>query len=91
MMSARRFDTIARPSTARPSNSSDDSPTLPPPDMQRGDFWLVDLDTGSQRKLTDFGHEFIVTDFDVSADGSEIIFDRRCDNSDIVLIDRSGP
>ncbi len=57
-------------------------------EMQRGDFWLVDLDDGSQRQLTDFSREFIIADFDVSADGREVIFDRRRDNSDIVLIDR---
>ena len=51
------------------------------------DFWLVDLETGSERRLTDFGPEFVVRDFDISPDGREIVFDRMQENSDVVLID----
>jgi Tol biopolymer transport system component len=51
-------------------------------------FWLVDLDTGTERRLTNFGRDFIIKDFDVSRDGREIVFDRVQENSDIVLIDR---
>jgi len=51
------------------------------------DFWLVDLETGSERRLTDLGPEFVVRDFDVSPDGREIVFDRVQENSDVVLID----
>jgi Tol biopolymer transport system component len=51
------------------------------------DFWLVDLETGSERRLTDLGPEFVVRDFDVSPDGREIVFERVQENSDVVLID----
>jgi Tol biopolymer transport system component len=51
------------------------------------DFWLVDLETGSERRLTDLGPELVVGDFDVSPDGREIVFDRVQENSDVVLID----
>jgi Tol biopolymer transport system component len=51
------------------------------------DFWLVDLETGSERRLTDLGPEFVVRDFDVSPDGREIVFDRVQENSDVALID----
>jgi len=51
------------------------------------DFWLVDLETGSERRLTDLGPEFVQDDFDVSPDGREIVFDRVQENSDVVLID----
>jgi Tol biopolymer transport system component len=51
------------------------------------DFWLVDLQTGSQRRLTSLAPEFTVRDFDVSPDGREIVFDRLQENSDVVLID----
>jgi len=50
------------------------------------DFWLVDLETGSERRLTDLGPEFVVRDFDVSPDGRELVFDRVQENSDVVLI-----
>ena len=58
-------------------------------EMTHMNFWLVDLDSGQQRRLTDFGREFSIGDFDVSADG-EIVFDRRRDNSDIALIELQG-
>jgi Tol biopolymer transport system component len=56
--------------------------------MRHTNFWRVDLDTGERRQLTNFGSEYTIRDFDVSADGREIVFDRRRDNSDIVLIER---
>jgi Tol biopolymer transport system component len=56
----------------------------------RRDFWLFDLATGSQRRLTDFGAEYAIQDFDVSADGKEIVFDRVKGASDVVLIELPG-
>jgi len=53
-----------------------------------GDFVAINLLSGEHRKVTNFGHEFTVDDFDVSADGREIVFDRVAENSDIVLIER---
>jgi len=55
-------------------------------EMSHANFWYVDLDTGKQRQLSDFGREFAVGDFDVTP-GGEIIFDRLRDNSDIALIE----
>ena len=48
---------------------------------------LVDLETLSERRLTDLGHGFAVRDFDVSPDGREIVFDHTQENSHVVLID----
>ena len=56
-------------------------------EMRHTNFWHVDLDTGEQRQLTDFGPEFTIRDFDVSADGREIVFDRRREDSDLALIE----
>jgi Tol biopolymer transport system component len=56
-------------------------------EMRHNNFWLIELDTGARRQLTDFGREFTIRDFDVSSDGREIIFDRRRDNSDLALIE----
>jgi Tol biopolymer transport system component len=57
-------------------------------EMNHKNFWVVDLESGHERRLTNFGRNFVMGDFDVSADGREIVFDREQDNSDIVLIDR---
>jgi Tol biopolymer transport system component len=58
-------------------------------EMRHVNFWYVDLDSGQQRQLTDFGREFAIRDFDVTA-GGEIVFDRLRDNSDIALIELQG-
>ena len=50
-------------------------------------FWLIDIVTGHQRQLTNFSHEFLITDFDISSDGQEIVFSRVKENSNIVMID----
>ena len=50
-------------------------------------FWRIDLNSGEQRQLTNFSREFLISDFDVSPDGKEIVFGRLKDNSNVVLID----
>jgi len=57
-------------------------------EFQYKNFWLIDLKTGNQRQLTNFGREFTIGDFDVSPDGREIVFDRLKENADIVLIEQ---
>jgi Tol biopolymer transport system component len=56
-------------------------------EMRFGNLWLIDLDTGERRALTDFGRESSIRDFDVSHDGTELVFDRRQGNSDVALIE----
>jgi Tol biopolymer transport system component len=58
-------------------------------EMAHVNFWYIDLDTGEQRQLSDFGREFSIGEFDVSRAG-EIVFDRLSDNSDIALIELQG-
>lgn len=50
-------------------------------------FWIVDLETGKRRQLTELKPGYSVGSFDVSPDGRQIIFDRVRQNSDVVLID----
>ena len=57
-------------------------------EIERKNFWLIDLETGAERRLTNFGRDFIIKDFDVSEDGREIVFDRLQESSDVVLIER---
>jgi Tol biopolymer transport system component len=48
--------------------------------------WL-DLETGVQRRLTDFKPGMVIESFDVTPDGKQIVFDRVRENSDIVMMD----
>ena len=55
--------------------------------MRHKNLWLIDLDTGAERQLTDFAPDFEVRDFDVSPDGREIVVEQVREHSDIVLVD----
>jgi serine/threonine protein kinase/Tol biopolymer transport system component len=52
-------------------------------------FWLLNPQTGAERQLTDLPASIVIGDFDVSPDGTEIIFDRVQDSSSIALIERT--
>jgi len=51
------------------------------------DFWLLDLSTMRSRRLTRLSNPAVMRTFDITPDGSRIIFDRLRENSDIMLID----
>jgi Tol biopolymer transport system component/DNA-binding winged helix-turn-helix (wHTH) protein len=53
----------------------------------RQNFWLYDVASGARRQLTDLAQDTAIRSFDVSRDGTQIIFDRIRDNSDVVLIE----
>jgi hypothetical protein len=50
-------------------------------------FWSVDLITGKRRQLTNFDREFLINDFDISADAKDIVFGRLKESSKVILID----
>jgi hypothetical protein len=52
-------------------------------------FWLLDLRTGAQRMLAELPADFVIRDFDISAAGSEIVFDRVQETSELALIERA--
>ena len=54
------------------------------------DLWLTDPDTGVERQLTNLPDDFDIRDFDISADGHEVILERVQERSDIVLLDLAG-
>ncbi|MGA7824884.1 MAG: hypothetical protein WCA14_11860 [Steroidobacteraceae bacterium] len=53
-------------------------------------FWRVDLRTGAERQITELAPDIAVSDFDLSRDGSVILFDRIQESSRIALIERGG-
>ena len=52
------------------------------------DFWLLDLQTKQTRQLTRLTNRDAMRTFDITPDGTRIVFDRLRENADIVLIDR---
>jgi len=59
-------------------------------DIDRKNFWQLNLKTGSERQLTELPANFVIGDFDVSPDGSRIVFDRVRESSSLVLIERAA-
>jgi Tol biopolymer transport system component len=60
-------------------------------DIQHKDLWLIDLETGAERKLTNLAPEFDIRDFDVSPDGREVVLERVQERSNVVLLDLPRP
>jgi Tol biopolymer transport system component len=56
-------------------------------EMQHKDLWLIDLDTGAERQLTDLPADFDIRDFDISPDGRDLVLERLQERSNVVLID----
>jgi hypothetical protein len=50
-------------------------------------FWLLDFATMQSRPLTRLSNPAATTTFDISPDGTHIVFDRVRERSDIVLIE----
>jgi Tol biopolymer transport system component len=56
-------------------------------EIQHKNLWLVDLQSGAERQLTNLPSDFDVRDFDISPDGREVVLERAQERSDIVLLD----
>jgi Tol biopolymer transport system component len=56
-------------------------------EIQHKNLWLIDLETGAERQLTDLAPDFAVRDFDISPDGREIVLEQVQEHSDIVLLE----
>jgi serine/threonine protein kinase/Tol biopolymer transport system component len=56
--------------------------------IDRKDLWQLDPQTGTERQLTDLPASFVIGDFDVAPDGTEIVFERVQESSSVVLIER---
>jgi serine/threonine protein kinase len=51
------------------------------------DFWLLDFSTMRSRRLTRLSSSAVMRTFDITRDGSGIVFDRLTEDSDVFLID----
>jgi len=60
-------------------------------EIQHKNLWLIDLETGAERQLTNFTPDFDIRDFDISPDGREVVLERAQERSDVVLLDLPRP
>jgi Tol biopolymer transport system component len=60
-------------------------------EIQHKNLWVIDLETGAQRQLTNFSSDFDIRDFDISPDGREVVLERVQERSDVVLLDLPRP
>ena len=60
-------------------------------EIQHKNLWLIDLETGAERQLTNLPPDFDVRDFDVSPNGEDVVLERMQERSDVVLLDLSRP
>jgi Tol biopolymer transport system component len=56
-------------------------------EIQHKNLWLIDLETGAERQLTNLAPDFNIRDFDISSDGREVVLERVQERSDVVLLD----
>jgi Tol biopolymer transport system component len=60
-------------------------------EIRHKNLWLIDLESGAERQLTNLTPEFDIRDFDISPDGREVVLERVQERSDVVLLDRPQP
>jgi len=60
-------------------------------EIQHKNLWLIDLETGAERQLTNFAPDFDLRDFDISPDGRDVVLERVQEHSDVVLLDLPRP
>ena len=60
-------------------------------EIQHKNLWLIDLETGAERQLTNLPPDFDIRDFDISPDGREVVLERVQERSDVVLLDLPRP
>ena len=60
-------------------------------EIQHKNLWLIDLETGAERQLTNLAPEFDIQDFDISPDGREVVIERVQARSNVVLLDLPRP
>jgi len=56
-------------------------------EIQHKNLWLMDLESGAKRQLTNLAPDFDIRDFDISPDGREVVLERVQERSDVVLMD----
>jgi len=60
-------------------------------EIQDKNLWLIDLEAGTERQLTNLATDFDIRDFDLLPDGREVVLERVQDRSHVVFLDLPRP
>ncbi|MGA2427764.1 MAG: DNA-binding protein [Candidatus Acidiferrum sp.] len=60
-------------------------------EIRHKNLWLINLQTGAERQLTNLAPDFDIQDFDISPDGREVVLERVQEHSDVMLLDLPRP
>jgi Tol biopolymer transport system component len=60
-------------------------------EIQHKNLWLIELQTGAEKQLTNFAADFDIRNFDISPDGRDVVLERVKESSDVVLLDLPRP
>jgi Tol biopolymer transport system component len=60
-------------------------------EIRHRNLWSMDLESGTERQLTNLPPDLDIRDFDISKDGHEVVLERMHESSDVVLIDLPRP
>ncbi len=60
-------------------------------EIQHKNLWLIDLQTGAERQLTNLTPDFDISAFDISPDGQEVVLERVQERADVALLDLPKP
>ncbi|MGH9744472.1 MAG: DNA-binding protein, partial [Candidatus Acidiferrum sp.] len=56
-------------------------------EIQHKNLWIVNLDTGTEKQLSNVSPDFDIGDFDISPDGHEVVLERQQEHSNVVLLE----
>jgi Tol biopolymer transport system component len=60
-------------------------------EIRHKNLWLINLETGAERQLTNLTPDFDIRDFDISPDGHEVVLERVQEHSEVALLDLPRP
>ena len=60
-------------------------------EIQHKNLWLINLETGAERQLTNLPPDFDIRAFDISPDGHEVVLERVQERADVALLDLPRP
>ena len=60
-------------------------------EIRHKNLWLINVETGAERQLTSLPPDFDIRDFDISADGNDIVLEREQERSEVAVIDLHRP